>query len=161
MLIETTSAKLGLETIRCVPSLVLYMSSTNWSFPSPISIRIARKYPSRTGSVRSSVIRWSLSGTMLRRAIRLNRAGPEREGGVQRSTSAVPSQLFPTKTTGVVAGALGASSAGAGAIITALRAQTDAASKAAVAAPPLFDRGKAHRLRTSAPPVTGRHRTQK
>ena len=42
-LIATTSARLGLETIKSRPSLVEYMSSTYWSLPSPTACRIARK----------------------------------------------------------------------------------------------------------------------
>ncbi len=40
---ETTSAKLGRETTIERPSGVEYMSSTNWSWPSPTLLRIAMK----------------------------------------------------------------------------------------------------------------------
>ena len=42
-LIATTSANEGREITTRLPSLEEYMSSTNWSCPSPISSRIARK----------------------------------------------------------------------------------------------------------------------
>lgn len=42
-LIDTTSAKLGRETTTEVPSGVVYMSSANWSWPSPTPLRIAMK----------------------------------------------------------------------------------------------------------------------
>lgn len=41
--IETTSAKLGRETTTDLPSGVEYMSSTNWSWPSPTPLRMAWK----------------------------------------------------------------------------------------------------------------------
>ena len=46
-LIATTSANDGREITTSLPSLEEYMSSTSWSWPSPISVRIARKYTSR------------------------------------------------------------------------------------------------------------------
>ena len=47
MLIATTSANDGREMTTSLPSLEEYMSSTSWSWPSPIRARIARKYASR------------------------------------------------------------------------------------------------------------------
>lgn len=47
--IDTTSAKLGRETTRAEPSGVEYMSSTNWSCPSPGPCRIPRKNASLMG----------------------------------------------------------------------------------------------------------------
>jgi len=41
--ISTTSANDGRETTSSRPSFEEYMSSTYWSWPSPISARIARK----------------------------------------------------------------------------------------------------------------------
>ena len=35
MSIQTTSPKLGRDTARCLPSVVVNMSSTYWSWPSP------------------------------------------------------------------------------------------------------------------------------
>jgi hypothetical protein len=46
----TTSRRLGRDTTRRRPPSALYMSSTNWSWPSPMATRMARKYASRTGS---------------------------------------------------------------------------------------------------------------
>ncbi len=42
-LIATTSAYDGRDTISSRPSLEVYMSSTYWSWPSPIASRMARK----------------------------------------------------------------------------------------------------------------------
>ncbi len=47
--IETTSAKLGRETTTAEPSGVVYMSSTNWSWPSPGPERMPRKNASLIG----------------------------------------------------------------------------------------------------------------
>lgn len=41
--IATTSAKDGRDTISSRPSFEEYMSSTNWSWPSPMSVRMPRK----------------------------------------------------------------------------------------------------------------------
>jgi hypothetical protein len=56
-LIPTTSANDGRDTTTRRPSLEEYMSSTNWSWPSPIIARIARKNASRRGFVAISIIR--------------------------------------------------------------------------------------------------------
>ena len=91
-LIATTSARLGLETIKSRPSLVEYMSSTNWSLPSPTAAGSPGSRPGGPGSCRSrAAARW-MSGMMLIRATRLKFLC----GSI---TSAVPSQLLPTKTT--------------------------------------------------------------
>jgi hypothetical protein len=90
-LIATTSAKDGRETIISLPSLEEYMSSTYWSWPSPIASRMARKYASRSGLVAISCIRSSRSGMML--------IVPSFSNVPGARTSAVPSQLLPTKTT--------------------------------------------------------------
>ena len=41
-LIATTSAYDGRDAIRSRPSLEVYMSSTSWSWPSPMACRMAR-----------------------------------------------------------------------------------------------------------------------
>jgi hypothetical protein len=40
---DTTSAKLGRDTTTASPAGVVYMSSTNWSWPSPTVSRMPRK----------------------------------------------------------------------------------------------------------------------
>ena len=64
------------------------MSSTNWSWPSPTWLRMARKYAWRSGLLWISASRCALSGTMLMRASFWKECGS--------TTSAVPSQLLPT-----------------------------------------------------------------
>src|SRR4051794_7479633 len=70
---------------------------------------------------------------MLTRAMRVKLAGFDPDGGVNRSTSAVPSQLFPAKTTGVVVVACVALTAGAEADPTALTAPAVSTAIAAIA----------------------------
>lgn len=91
-LMETTSAKLGRETTIDAPSGVEYMSSTNWSWPSPTLFRIVMKAIHRIGSALISAIRASLSGMTLTRPTFAK--SPE-----DLMTSAVPSQLLPTNIT--------------------------------------------------------------
>src|SRR5438874_773957 len=70
---------------------------------------------------------------MLSRAIRVKEPGFDFEGGVNLSTSAVPSQLLPAKTTGVVVDAFGALTAGAGDSATAPTADTASTASAGAA----------------------------
>jgi hypothetical protein len=81
------------------PSGDVNMSSTNWSWPSPTSWRIPRKYPNAAGSAWISAIRSARSGTMSSRPMRVNASGS--------TTSAVPSQLLPTSSTSRVAAPAG------------------------------------------------------
>src|SRR5215210_3676414 len=75
---------------------------------------------------------------MLRRAMRVNEPGfPAFAGGVKRSTSAVPSQLFPTKTTGVVVVVPGFGGLAAGAVVAAITATAHASVAASANAPSL------------------------
>ena len=101
----TTSARLGRDAIRSRPSFDVYMSSTYWLFPSPISSAIATKYASRSGSSSISASRSWRSGITLTWAIRLN-------GLRLRMTSTVPSQFEPAKITSVFFVAAPASVAG-------------------------------------------------
>src|SRR4051794_6728445 len=72
---------------------------------------------------------------MLTRAMRVKLAGFDPDGGVNRSTSAVPSQLFPAKTTGVVAVALALPvlTAGADGVTSELMAPTASIATAVMA----------------------------
>src|SRR5215210_885637 len=75
---------------------------------------------------------------MLRRAMRVNEPGfPAFAGGVKRSTSAVPSQLFPTKTTGVVVVVPGFGGLAAGAVVAAITVTAHASVAASANAPSL------------------------
>ncbi len=107
MSIATTSARLGLETMSRRPSLVEYMSSTNWSLPSPTNWRIARNI--RAGRVGVDLRHPLVDvGMMLIRAMRW-------KSPYGWMTSAVPSQLLPTKIADLVARSTGGGFAGSAA----------------------------------------------
>src|SRR5215207_6169192 len=91
---------------------------------------------------------------MLSRAILLKLAGLDFDGGVNLSTSAVPSQLLPAKTTGVVADARGALTAGADEAPRTPSAHAATTARAAAATLRLTLRAAPLRLTNLAPPVT-------
>src|SRR3954447_3378014 len=95
---------------------------------------------------------------MLIRAIRVNAPGFDFVGGVNRSTSAVPSQLLPAKTTGVVVAtfAVDVLTAGADEVASALAPHAASTASAATARLRLFDRAVPLRPFTSyLPSLTG------
>src|SRR5215213_5994900 len=90
---------------------------------------------------------------MFTRARRAKAADFDFAGGVNRSTSAVPSQLLPTKTTGVVVAALAASFAAGAEAARAPIAQDASTAVAAATIRRFFDLAVPLRLRTIQPPV--------